>query len=99
MVKKALILTAILIFIVIFVSVIISLINLKPLEFKSVVSYDTEIKTMVAAPVYNNRASVSSDLPLLTNMLKYEKTIMISSIILVIAFALLFYGAKRSKGW
>lgn len=99
MVKKAFVVSAILITIIIIVSIIISVVNIKtakPAVFRSVVSYESEVNTIEIAP----KTTESNDnIPLLSNMLRYEKTIMVSSIILVIIFSLLFYGTKKSKGW
>ena len=101
MVRKAFVISAILITIIVIVSIIISVMNLKPfepLEFKTVVSYDKDTYAIVDAPKYEARSSGDS-LTSLTNLLKYEKTIMVSTIILVIIFMILFYGTKGSKGW
>ena len=99
MVRKAFIVSAILITIIIVVSIIISLINLKtaePAVFKSVVSYDSEVNTIKIAP---KSSETNNDIPLLSNMLKYEGTVVASTVILSIIFLILFYGTKRSKGW
>jgi hypothetical protein len=100
MVKKALVVSATLITIIVIISIIISIINLKtakPAVFRSVVSYDSEVNTIVIAP--QNSGTDNNNIPLISNMLRYESTITISTVILVIIFLLLFYGTKRSKGW
>lgn len=100
MAKKAFILTAVLVAVLIIVCIIVAALNYKPVEFKSVVTYDSEINKMVAAPEYVARtAYTNNNDSLFSSFLKYEKTIMISSIVLVIIFLLFFYGTKRSKGW
>lgn len=96
--KRAFIITACLITIIIIVSIIIAVSNLKPVTFKSVVRYDNETNVIVEAPSYSNSTS-TSDLDGINNILKYEKTITFSTIFIVIIFAILFYGTKRSKGW
>jgi phosphatidylglycerophosphate synthase len=94
--KKAIIISAWIIVIIVITSIVVSIINLRPAEFKTIVSYDADIKTMVEAPQYS-KSKTTDSLPLLTNILKYEKTITVSSIIIVLIFVMLFYGAKRSK--
>lgn len=96
--KKAFIISACLITIIIIVSIIISVSNLKPVTFKSVVSYDKETNVMVEAPSYSATTS-TNELDGLNNILKYEKTITVSTIFIVLIFVILFYGTKRSKGW
>ncbi len=97
MVKKALIFSACLIIITIIVCIIISIVNMnKTVDFKSVVSYDSNINVITTAPTYE-ASSNDDDLAFLTNLLKYEKTIMISSLFFVLLFAFLFHGTKRSK--
>lgn len=98
MAKKAFIISACLLLIVIIISIIISVRNMKPLEFKSVVSYNNTAK-ITNAPKYETRSSVNDDLPLLSNLIKYEKTIVFSTIFIGFIFVILFYGTKRSKGW
>lgn len=99
MVKKAIIIAFIAIIILIIVSFIISVVNLKPVTFKSVVTYDTNINVIKEAPSYPRTNGSSNNLAFITNIVKYEKTVMIFASVLVILFILLFYGTKRSKGW
>ena len=99
MVKKAFVISAILITIIIIVSIIISIVNLKtasPAVFRSVVSYDSYVNTIEIAP---QNTTTDNDIPLISNMLKYEATITFSTVIVVIIFLLLFMGTKKSKGW
>ena len=99
--KKAFVISAILIVIIIVISIIIAVINIKPATFKSVVSYDTNTAVLKEAPVYartsNTYSTNYNGMDLIENLLKYDKIIMVSSMIIIIIFALLFYGAKRSK--
>lgn len=97
MVKKALIIFACLLTLIIVISIIISLVNLKPVEFQRVVVYEKETMAMKSTSMNASVSDAADDIPLLSNLLEHEKTIMISSIFIVIIFALLFYGAKRSK--
>ena len=97
MVKKALIIFACLTAIIIVVSIIVSIVNSKPLEYQSVVAYDKNTMAMKPAPVYANVDDASDDIPLLSDLIRHDRLIMISSIFVVLLFALLFYGAKRSK--
>ena len=95
--KKAFVISAILIVIIIVISIIIAVINIKPATFKSVVSYDTNTAVLKEAPVYARTSNSYNGMDLIENLLKYDKIIMVSSMIIIIIFALLFYGAKRSK--
>ena len=99
MTKKTFIIAAILVSVVIIASIIIAVISLRPATFQSVVSYDSSINIIKEAPNYARASANSGDFVLLITLLKYEKTIMISCVVLVILFFLLFYGAKKSKGW
>jgi hypothetical protein len=81
------------------VSIFIAVANLKPVTYKSVVHYDESINMLADVPKNTTTGpSDSNSLPL-TNLLKYEKTIMISTVVLIIIYLILFYGTKRSKGW
>ena len=88
----------ILIAVIVVASIIISLVNLKPVEFQCVVSYENETTTMISAPLYANVNDVSNDIPLLSSLIRHDRIIMVSSIFIILIFALLFYGAKRSRG-
>ena len=99
MARKAFVISAILIVIVIIVSIVISIVsivNTKPVVFRTVVTYNAETNAIIESP-HSRTAASSNDLPFLTGLLNHEKTIMISSLFAVLIFALLFYGAKRSK--
>ncbi len=98
MAKKAFIICACLIAVIVVASIIISLVNLKPVEFQCVVSYENETTTMISAPLYANVNDVSNDIPLLSSLIRHDRIIMVSSIFIILIFALLFYGAKRSRG-
>ena len=101
MARKAFVLTAFLIVVVIIVSIIISIVaivNTKPVVFRPLVTYEEGTTKIVE--VSDNRSSRSDDdddLSLISKLFKHEKTIMVGSLFVVIIFALLFYGAKRSK--
>ena len=100
--RKAFVLTACLIVVIVVISLIISITNLKPFSdpvFKTVVTYSEETNTIVEAPKYEATTSSKNDLTLITNLLKYEKTIMVSTLVLGLIFVILFYATKRSKGW
>lgn len=99
MVKKAFTIAIVAIAILIIVSIIIAVTNLKPATFKRVVSYDAGINEIVEAPEYIRSSGNEEGLFSILNLLKYERTIMITTVILVIIFALFFYGTKKSKGW
>ena len=94
MARKAFAISAILIVIIVVVSIIISLINLKPVEFKSVVSYEPAVMTAATSYV---TSSGDRNMDFISSLLDHKKTIMVFSIIIIIIFTLLFYGAKRSK--
>ena len=96
--KKAFIISAIFIVIIVVVSIIISINNLKPITFKRVVCYDEKLNIITEVPKHNT-TTTNDDFQFFSNILKYEKTIMVSTIFLVLIFGILFYGTKRSKGW
>ena len=98
MAKKAFIIFACLIAVIVIASIIISLVNYKPVEFQCVVSYENETTTMLSAPLYANAYDATNDIPLLSSLIRHEKIIMVASIFIILIFALLFYGAKRSRG-
>ena len=103
MAKKAFVISAILVVIIVIVSIIISLINLKPLTYKTFVVYDSnmniiqEVPVAASSQVTNYDYSINPGVSLINTLFKYEGIIMISSMIIIIIFSLLFYGAKRSK--
>ena len=98
MARKALIITAVLITILIIVSIIIAITNLKPVTYQNVVSYEPKVSTISRSSSYYLYDD-DNELSLLTNLIKYEREIMITAIVLAIIFILVFYGTKRSKGW
>ena len=98
MAKKAFIVAAILVVIIVIVSIIISLVNLKPITYQSVVYYDSNLNIMKEAPVSASANNVDTGIPLVSAVLKYDKLLMVSSVIVIIILALLSYGSKRSKG-
>lgn len=97
MAKKFIVIAAIIIVIAVVAGIIISLINLKPLEFKTVVSYENDTVVMKVAPSNNTNTNNTTNNNFLTNILRHEKTVMAFSIIVIVLFALLFYEAKGSK--
>ena len=100
--RKAFVLTACLIVVIVVISLIISITNLKPFSapvFKTVVTYSEETYTIVEAPKYEASTSSKNDFAPITNLLKYEKTVMVSTLVLGLIFVILFYATKRSKGW
>ena len=98
MVKKALIIFASLTAIIIVVCIILSIVNSKPIEFQSVVSFENGEVVMKSSSASASVSNVSNgDIPILSTLLNHEKAIMISSIFIILLFAVLFYGAKRSK--
>lgn len=96
MVKRAIIISAILIVIIIIVTIIVSVVNSKPTKFISIVSYDSEIPVMKEA-VTTNTTAVDNEELFIETLLEHEKTVMFTSVIVVVIFTILFYGAKRSK--
>ena len=95
MLKKAIIISAILITIIIIVSIIISVVNMKPVTFASVVSYDNDTPVMVEAPA--NKTASDNDVLFIESLLEHENSITLVSIIVITVFTILFYGAKRSR--
>ena len=98
MAKKAFFISAIILLVIIIICVIISVANMKPLEFKSTVSYDNNNAMITAAPKHEPRGSTSSDIPLLSNLINYEKTIVFSTIFIGLIFVILLNGTKKSRG-
>ena len=96
MVKRAIIISAILIVIIIIVTIIVSVVNSKPTKFISIVSYDSGIPVMKEA-VTTNTTAVDNEELFIETLLEHEKTVMFTSVIVVVIFTILFYGAKRSK--
>ena len=97
MVKRALIIFAVLTAIIVIGSIIISIANSRPLEFQSAVSFENGEVTMRSAQVQANVSNASNDIPFISSLLEHERIIMVSSIFIILLFAFLFYGAKRSK--
>ena len=100
MARKLFVISAILIVITIIVCIIISvvsLINTKPVVFRPTVTYSAETNNIIEAPKTPIRTGDSSDIPVITSLLNHERMLMAGSIIVVLIFALLFYGSKRSK--
>ena len=98
MAKKAFIISACLITIIVVVSIIISLANLKPKEFKSSILYDTKYNVIKEAKEVTT-VNTNNGGTLIDNLLKYQRIINMSSIVIVVIFLFLFYGTKKSKGW
>lgn len=100
MARKLFVISAILIVITIIVCIIISvvsLINTKPVVFRPTVTYNAETNKILEAPETKIRTVDNGDIPVITSLLNHERMLMAGSIIVVLIFALLFYGAKRSK--
>lgn len=97
MVKKALIITIIAVVILVIVCVIISIVNLKPVSFQSSVAYDSSFN-MITAPSYERASGTDLGLFSILTLIKYEKTVMTTLIILVILFTIVFMGTQRSRG-
>lgn len=95
MLKKAIIISAILITIIIIVSIIMSVVNMKPVTFASVVSYDNDTPVMVEAPA--SKTASDNDVLFIESLLEHENSITLVSIIVITVFTILFYGAKRSR--
>lgn len=97
MAKKAFFISAIILLVIIIICIIIS-VNMKPLEFNSTVSYDNNNAMITTAPKYETRGSTSSDIPLISNLINYEKTIVFSTIFIGLIFVILLNGTKKSRG-
>ena len=91
--KTALILTIIA---VLLIAILNSCVRLRSYDYKPVVSYESknsEIAEIANATTHN----YNNDLSLFGNVLRYEQVLLISSIILVIIFAIVFFNLKPKK--
>ena len=100
MARKAFVISAILIVVVVIISIIVSiiaLINTKPPVFRPIVTYSEQSNARMEEPVKETKTVSENNPTFIESLLAHERIIMAGSIIVIIIFTLLFYGAKRSK--